>query len=234
MVVYDQQKWSGIEHETGREITEEHARLERWGMESNSDVKAALTLSRGKVFIEELPLATTVLLIANCLLFVAFVQDPVGLETFGLRATSLEAGQVWQLVTAMLFHFDVMHLCANEYGLFVLGRSVEKTFKRAKTAYLYFSSGLVGNVASYFLLPAYTVTLGASGAIFGLMGADLATTVVKRTRPTGRSAGATLAYVAITFFRSIGPQINVIAHLAGLCFGFASGYLLAQYSRDTS
>jgi len=179
-----------------------------------------------------MPWVTILLLAINFTVFVFTVQREASLETFGLRGISLESGGFWQVVTAAFLHSDVMHLLLNEYGLFVLGVPVERAFGRAKTLYLYLSTGIVGNVASYFILPAYVLTLGASGAVFGLMGADLAMTAVQRTRPSGRDVGATLAYVVINFVRSMGPQINVVAHLAGLCFGLFAGFILAKYSGD--
>jgi len=180
----------------------------------------------------KIPWVTILFLAINLTVFILTAQAEVLLETFGLKGVSLESGDFWQVITAAFLHFDAMHLLLNEYGLLVLGVPVERVFGRAKTLYLYLSTGMVGNVASYFILPAYVLTLGASGAVFGLMGADLAMTAVHRTRPSGRNVGATLAYVVINFVRSIGPQINVVAHLTGLCFGFFAGFILAKYSSE--
>jgi len=180
----------------------------------------------------KLPWVTILLLTINLTVFILTAQAEALLETFGLKGISLESGSFWQIITAAFLHFDAMHLLLNEYGLFVLGAPVERMFGGTKTAYLYISTGIIGNVASYFILPTYVLTLGASGAVFGLMGADLAMTAVHRTRPTGRDVGATLAYVVINFVQSMGPQINVVAHLAGLCFGLFAGLILAKYSGD--
>jgi len=181
--------------------------------------------------LERPPFVTVCLVLINLIIF-SLTARREALESFGLRGSSLESGALWQLLTAMFLHFDPTHLLLNEYGLFVLGIPVERVFGRAKTVYLYLSTGIVGGVASYFILPAYVLTVGASGAVFGLMGADLAMTIVHRTRPSGRNVGATLAYVVTNFVRSIGPQINVVAHLAGLCFGFFAGFILAKYSSE--
>lgn len=178
------------------------------------------------------PFVTLCLLAINLIAF-SLTTRREALEFFGLRATSVESGALWQPVTAMFLHFDATHLMLNEYGVVILGMPVELVFGKAKTAYLYLSTGIVGNVVSYFILPSYVLTAGASGAVFGLMGADIAMTLVKKTRPTGRSLGATLLYALVTFVRSMGPQINVVAHLAGLCFGVFAGFVLAKYSSDT-
>jgi membrane associated rhomboid family serine protease len=180
-----------------------------------------------------LPLVTIVMLVINFIAFVFTTERKTVLETFGLRATTLQSGSFWQILTPIFLHFDAIHLLMNEYGLFVLGLPVERVYGAAKTAYLYVVSGVIGNVASYFILPSYVLTLGASGAVFGLMGAEIAMTIVQRTRPAGKSAGATIVYAAMIFLQSMGPQINVVAHLAGLCFGLVAGYVLAKYSRDS-
>ena len=181
--------------------------------------------------LERPPFVTLCLILINLIIF-SLTTEREAWEFLGLRASSLESGAPWQLLTAIFLHFDLTHLLLNEYGLFVLGTPVERVFGRAKTVYLYLSTGIIGSVASYFILPAYVLTLGASGAVFGLMGADLAMTVVHRTRPSGRNVGATLAYVVVNFVQSMGPQINVVAHLGGLCFGFIAGFILAKYSGE--
>ena len=181
----------------------------------------------------DIPYVTVFLLVINFLVFALTAERQSLLETYGLRVNSLQAGSYWQILTPVFLHFDAVHLFMNEYGLFVLGMPVERVYGAAKTLYLYVVSGIVGNVASYFILPGYVLTLGASGAVFGLMGAEIGMTIVEKTRPAGRSAGAAIIYAVMTFVRSMGPQINVVAHLFGLCFGLAAGYTLARYSRDT-
>jgi len=183
--------------------------------------------SRAYVF----PLATVIMLGVNVIAFILTAESKVLLESFGLRGAVLQSGSYWQILTPIFLHFDATHLFMNEYGLIVLGLPVERVYGPTKTVYLYVVSGVVGNVASYFLLPGYVLTLGASGAVFGLMGAEVAMTIVQRTRPPGKSVGAAVAYVIMTFVQSMGPNINIVAHLAGLFFGLGGGYILAMYSR---
>ncbi|WP_243640412.1 rhomboid family intramembrane serine protease [Nocardioides jejuensis] len=82
-------------------------------------------------------------------------------------------GAWWQLVTSMFTHVEVMHIGFNMLALWFLGPQLELALGRARFVALYLLSGLGGSLAVYWLAPTYTSTLGASGAIFGLMAALL-------------------------------------------------------------
>jgi len=80
----------------------------------------------------------------------------------------IAAGQVWRLVTPALLHGSVVHLLVNSYSLNELGPGVETLLGRNRFVALYAASTVGGNVASFFMSPHPAV--GASGAIFGLLG----------------------------------------------------------------
>jgi len=82
-------------------------------------------------------------------------------------------GAWWQLVTAMFTHVDLMHIAFNMLALWFLGPQLEAVVGRARFLTLYLLSGLMGSAFVYWLTPVFTPTVGASGAIFGLMGALL-------------------------------------------------------------
>ena len=79
-------------------------------------------------------------------------------------------GAVWQLVTSMFTHVDIWHIGFNMLALWFLGPQLEAAVGRVRFLALYLLSGLVGSVLVYWLAGEHTATLGASGAIFGLMG----------------------------------------------------------------
>ena len=79
-------------------------------------------------------------------------------------------GAVWQLVTSMFTHVDIWHVGFNMLALWFLGPQLEAAVGRARFLALYLLSGLVGSALVYWLAGEHTATLGASGAIFGLMG----------------------------------------------------------------
>ena len=82
----------------------------------------------------------------------------------------IDAGQWWRLLTPMVLHGSMLHLLFNTYALYVLGPQVESTFGTARFLAVYLVSGLAGSVASY-VWNADALSVGASGAIFGLFGA---------------------------------------------------------------
>jgi membrane associated rhomboid family serine protease len=82
-------------------------------------------------------------------------------------------GAVWQLVTSMFTHVHLWHIGFNMLALWFLGPPIEAAIGRLRFVALYLFSGLVGSAFVYWLTPIHTSTAGASGAIFGLMGALL-------------------------------------------------------------
>jgi membrane associated rhomboid family serine protease len=94
--------------------------------------------------------------------------------TGGLIAVKgVSGGAWWQVVTSMFTHVAVWHIGANMLALYILGPHLESILGRARFLAVYLVSGLVGSAAVMFLASQYTQTLGASGAIFGVMGAML-------------------------------------------------------------
>jgi len=90
-----------------------------------------------------------------------------------LAVDGVADGAVWQLLTSMFTHVEIMHIGFNMLALWFLGPQLEVVIGRARYLALYLLSGLMGSVFVLWLTPAYVQTVGASGAIFGLMGALL-------------------------------------------------------------
>jgi rhomboid protease GluP len=139
------------------------------------------------------------------------------------------AGQYWRLVTAMFLHIGVMHLAFNVYALFILGRDIEGFYGHLRFAAIYFVSGLAGNVAYYAIGP-NGVSAGASGAIFGLIGAEIAFLVSNRALfgSFRKQRLLNLAFLVVInlAFGFMGQGINNLAHIGGLVAGLALGFAL--------
>lgn len=89
---------------------------------------------------------------------------------FGAKVNPLiDLGQYWRLLTGIFLHIGFTHLLFNTYALFVLGKYSENLFGHGKLLILFLFSGLTGSTLSYLMSP--NVSAGASGAIFGLLGA---------------------------------------------------------------
>jgi membrane associated rhomboid family serine protease len=129
-------------------------------------------------------------------------------------------GAVWQLVTAMFTHVQLWHIGFNMLALYILGPQLEMVLGRARFLALYLLSGLTGSAFVYWLAEERSVTVGASGAIFGLMAALLVVAVKVRG-----DVQALLTLVAVNVVITVlgAGFISWQGHLGG----FVGGLLLA-------
>ncbi len=125
-------------------------------------------------------------------------------------------GEWWRLMTGAFLHGGIFHIAFNMYVLLVIGASLERILGHVRYITLYLVSALGGSIASYLFSDLRTVSVGASGAIFGLMGALL---VAGRLRYDIRQILILLVInIAIGF---VFPGIDWRAHLGGLVTGAA-------------
>ena len=129
-------------------------------------------------------------------------------------------GAAWQLVTSMFTHVEIWHIGFNMLALYVLGPQLEMVLGRARFLALYLLSGLVGSATVYWLASESSVTVGASGSLFGLMAALLVVAVKARGDVQGLLTLVAIN-VAITIFGR--GFISWQGHLGG----FVGGLLLA-------
>ena len=188
------------------------------------------------------PIVTWVLLAIIVAVFI--VQTLLGGSTevdvlirMGAKFTPLiAAGEYWRLFTSMFLHIGVMHLAFNGYALFIIGTELERLVGPGRFLSIYLLSGLFGSLASYALSD--SLAAGASGAIFGIIGALAAFFLVHRER-LGAWGNRRLANIAgvvvlnlIWGFSQPG-RIDNFAHVGGLLAGFALGWALApRYELD--
>ena len=124
-----------------------------------------------KVFKEKLPIITYILIGINVLCFVIpYVLGiyPNIIDRFCVHADSIRAGEYYRLITGIFLHGSILHLLFNCYALFVLGSQIENFYGKLKYIIIYLFSGLMGSLLSMTFNDA--ASIGASGAIFGLMG----------------------------------------------------------------
>jgi rhomboid protease GluP len=135
--------------------------------------------------------------------------------------------EYWRLVTAIFFHFGLMHTLLNSFSLVLFGPPLERMLGKVKFIILYLFSGIVGNLATLWLGSDIFIHAGASGAIFGLFGAYFFMAFFRKYLLDQQSAQIIMVIVAIglimTFLR---PNINVYAHIFGFIAGFAIANIL--------
>ena len=160
------------------------------------------------------------------------------LMAFGGRASeAIAAGEWWRLVSCIFLHGDLLHLTFNLVALFVLGRICEAIYGPARYLGLFFFSGLCGSLLSH--AGGNALAVGASGSVFGLMGAGIVWGLRYRaelptalTRFTGRGL---MPWALLNLGLGIAlPRIDNLGHLGGLLGGLAVGGLLADRVRPAS
>lgn len=149
-------------------------------------------------------------------------------------------GEVWRLFTSMFLHIGAQHLAFNFIGLIAFGFEMERLYGRARFIAIYLLAGLFGSLASFAIRGPMTYSAGASGAIFGVVGMQLAFFLFYRRRLgdfARRQRNTALILIGVSLllgFSGLMPSDNY-AHLGGFVAGFVLGYpLVPRYRIDTS
>lgn len=158
----------------------------------------------------------------TCLLSGDITTSDAVLVNYGQYNLAVFHGEVWQLFTAMFIHANIEHIVGNMLFLLIFGLRAEKMFDLKEYFSIYFLSGLAGGFLTLLMGP-NMVSVGASGAIFGVIGAS---TVYPR-RAIGQSIITALLYSFFLLIINISQNVNVFAHLGGLLAGLFIGYVLA-------
>jgi membrane associated rhomboid family serine protease len=143
--------------------------------------------------------------------------------------TGVADGAPWLLLTSMFAHVDLWHIGFNMLALYALGPGLEAAIGRTRYLLLYFVSGLAASATVMWLSPEHSQTLGASGAIFGLMGALLVVAV--RVRGDVRSI---LTWVGINFVITFvfAGYISWQGHVGGFVAGVLLGAAIVYAPRE--
>lgn len=142
----------------------------------------------------------------------------------------LEYGEYYRLFSSMFLHFGFQHLFNNMVMLLMVGWNLELEIGSVRFLIIYLLSGLGGNLLSGYLdirLQDYAVSAGASGAIFGILGALLYVVYRNHGRLRNISGRGMLVMVAITlYFGFASSGVDNAAHVGGLITGLLCGILL--------
>ncbi len=192
-------------------------------------------------------LVNTILLLLNILIFVIMEnkRSSLGEAAFvvygGCEWRSIYyGGEYYRLLTAMFIHFGFDHLLSNMICLFVLGPEVEKIYGKIRYLLIYLISGIGAGVVSslYYMNEGKLVySAGASGAIYGIIGAMLVGLYFEKKIDGAHVMGRILMMILmVVFSEQINVDVDYIAHLGGLVVGFMSSALVSyiQYNRAKS
>ncbi len=194
-------------------------------------VQLQLPLSQASASWALLGLNVLIYLLTGLLSFNLFTPDPRVLQLLGWKQNDLILqGEYWRLLTAMFLHGNLVHIFFNGYALYALGPEAERLYGTARFLAVYFLAGLAGSVASYAF--SLSPSVGASGAIFGLIGC-LAVFFYESREVLGdagrRQLQGMLTIIVINLLLgfTMGGVIDNFAHIGGLLGGSLVGWLLA-------
>jgi len=178
----------------------------------------SLPVSAPSVTYAILGLTVAVYLLQLLSQFVLGYDLPVAL---GVKANeAIRAGELWRFFTPMLLHGSIMHIGFNMYALLSFGSGLERHYGHGRFLLLYLLSGFAGSVFSFLLTESHA--LGASGAIFGLIGAEGIFLYQNRQlfgNQVKPAINNIVVIVAVNLFLGLSPGIDNWGHIGGLLGG---------------
>ncbi len=178
------------------------------------------------------PVVTQVLIGINLVVFILELVaglDPL-IRQWGMSPAAVSiGGEWWRLLTAAFLHGGFLHIAFNMYVLWVIGPQLESLFGHVRYIVLYVLAAIGGSIASYTFSPVNTISVGASGAIFGLMAALIV---------AGRSMRADVTQIVILLAINVvigffAPGIDWRAHLGGAFVGALVAAIMAYAPKQS-
>lgn len=180
------------------------------------------------LFSPKKPIVTNILIsiiTVLMLLMYLFGNGSTNMKTLYEFGALVKDGNMLRLLTSIFLHIGVLHYLMNTWALKLLGDQVEKFYGHVKTLLIFIYSGVIGNLLSVILMDDGVISAGASGAIFGLMGAILYFAINQRTYMGEALKKEILPVIIINLMLSfLVPGINMYAHLGG----FVGGMLISN------
>lgn len=189
-----------------------------------------------------IPWLTWLLVAANLAIWLLTVKLGAGLAHSapdkllvwgGNTASAVQAGEWWRLLSATFLHSGLMHVAMNMIGLAAAGITVERIYGQRLYAIIYLGSGLLGSALSLHFAAQKAVSVGASGAVFGVTGALLVAVLQHRdklpkafSKQTTSSLGLFIVYALLQGFSK--PGIDNAAHIGGLLGGCLLAFVLPE------
>jgi membrane associated rhomboid family serine protease len=185
----------------------------------------------------EQPFVTWGLIGVNVLVYLITVAQGNGINNPGgslfakwvLFGPAVANGDWWRLITAAFLHAGLLHIGLNMLALVWLGAPVERYLGHVQYLALYIVSGLAGSAGALITTPT-GITVGASGAIFGILGALL----IIEYQATGNIAGQAFTLIAINLlFSFTASGISIGGHIGGLIGGLGAALALTRFGRTS-
>ncbi len=187
-----------------------------------------------KTFYKNSPV-TSILIIINTLMLIV-VLTTGGFDNYnlvdlgGILPSLVIDGEYWRIITAAFLHGSIIHFASNIIiGLLTLSSALERMIGSKKFSFIYFGSMIISGVAVVLLSNANTVTIGASGAIFGALGSLLYITLYRKDMITQQDSQSIWGLIAINIiFTFMASGISISGHVAGIASGFLLSYVVIR------
>lgn len=171
---------------------------------------------------------TPVLIDLNILVFIIlslfgvnpFYPQTEDLITFGALSSQISNGEYWRFISSMFLHGGIMHLLMNLMVLGIAGFFCENIFGRARFAIIYFVSGIIAGISSLIWHDGNVILVGASGAIFGLIGSFAMALILRNNFKENKIVLLVIfAYFVINIFFGLISNSDNAAHISGFVCG---------------
>ncbi len=188
------------------------------------------------------PWLTYALVISNTAIWLFTLSQDAGFITAGAdkllllggnAASEVQKGEWWRLLSALFLHSGFMHLFMNMIGLVSAGITVERIYGRPQFALIYFGAGLAGSALSLHFSAQQAVSVGASGAVFGVTGALLVSVFQHRDKLPKTFSKQTLSGLSFFILYALAQGfahegIDNAAHIGGLLGGCLLAFILPE------
>ncbi|MQG39949.1 MAG: rhomboid family intramembrane serine protease [SAR202 cluster bacterium] len=182
------------------------------------------------------------ILVFNCIAFVMLIlaggsTDVEVLVSFGALSSNLiSEGEYWRFITCIFLHANLMHLGVNAFSLFIFGPTAEVFFGRIKFLIIYLISGVGGSATSYVFIDPRSIGVGASGAVFGVLG-SIAVYYYLNQHIYGKYGRGMMGGIAMIVLLNLGFGFTVQgvdnwAHIGGLLSGILAAFALQKHRSE--
>ena len=180
------------------------------------------------------PVVTYALIAINVIVFLAEGQFGIGstgsggtqiFNKFALSGPDVANGDYWRIVTSGFLHAGLIHILFNMYLLYLLGNMLEPAIGSVRFGIVYFVSLFAGSLGALIVSPD-ALTVGASGAVFGLMGAAAVELSARGINPMETGIGGLIIFNLL--FSFVFSGISIGGHIGGLIGGAVTGFLFLQ------
>lgn len=199
---------------------------------------ASRTRSAGRF--KNIPVITIVLIALNLLYFIVLATQGSTTDASFMTHMGGNYGpyifkdfEIWRLFTSMFMHFGISHLISNMVYLGIVGYSLENLIGRWKYLLIYMISGIGGGLISaayYYLTDSNTLSVGASGAIYGLVGVTCYIMIrnFRRMRSTNLFLRIGIMIIFIFYSSFLSPGVDGAAHIGGFVFGLITSIFILR------